>query len=135
MLGNLIAMGMDLATLPARVTWRGARALSMTPLQFQRFSQELREASDEAAREIREVLSGVDAEMSARAAHLSPEQKVQAAALALDAAEQHLSMAAVNLLRALWLGSHAARESLEAEGVTIEHEAARPDAGASARPN
>jgi len=106
-------MAVDLATMPARLTWRGARAVSMSPARFQQFSRELRDASDEAAREIRAVLSSVDDEMSARAGHLTPQQKVDAAALALAAAEQHLSMAAINLLRALWLGTHAARESAE----------------------
>ena len=43
--------------------------------------------------------------------------------LALGAAEQHLSMAAVNMLRALWLTLDSSR-SLEQrrEGVIIEHE-------------
>ncbi|TGD73354.1 hypothetical protein E4634_09980 [Mangrovimicrobium sediminis] len=114
MLGQLFAMGVDIATLPARLTWRSARAVSMTPAQLQQFSRELRAASDEAAREVRALLDEVDAEMSARAGHLSPEQKMQAASLALNAAEQHLSMAAVNLLRAFWLGSRAAREDAAA---------------------
>lgn len=124
MIGKMIALGLDLATMPARLTWRGARAVTMTPAEFQRFTQQLRQASDEAAREIQAVLNGVDAEMSHKAGHLSGQEKAQAAQLALHAAEQHLSMAAVNLLRALWLSSHAGRElARDEQGVIIEHEA------------
>jgi hypothetical protein len=54
---------------------------------------------------------------------LNGEQKQQAAELALDAAEKHLSMAAVNMLRALWLAVDSSR-SLEHDrgSVIIEHE-------------
>ena len=52
---------------------------------------------------------------------LSNEQKQQAALLALQAAEQHLSMAAVNLLRAVWLAMNSNPELPSARGgVTIE---------------
>ncbi|PLW69656.1 hypothetical protein [Pseudohalioglobus lutimaris] len=123
MIGKMIAMAVDLATMPARLTWRSARAVSMSPAQFQRFTAELRQASDEAARELQAVIAGVDAEMNQKAGHLSGEQKAQAAGLALQAAEQHLSMAAVNLLRALWLSSHASQELAQPRsGVIIEHE-------------
>ncbi|KAA1192542.1 hypothetical protein F0M18_07675 [Pseudohalioglobus sediminis] len=123
MISKMLALGFDLATMPARLTWRSARAISMSPAEFQRFTEELRQASDEAAREIQAVIAGVDAEMQYKAGHLSGEQKAQAASLALQAAEQHLSMAAVNLLRALWLSSHASREiARDQNGVIIEHE-------------
>ncbi len=69
------------------------------------------------------TLASVDAEMTARAAHLNPQQKQQAAELALDAAEKHLSMAAVNMLRALWLAVDSERRlKQEGSGVVIEHE-------------
>ncbi len=75
------------------------------------------------AREIQSVIAGVDAEMSMKAGHLSGEQKAQAASLALQAAEQHLSMAAVNLLRAVWLSSNASKElARDKNGIIIEHE-------------
>lgn len=123
MIGKMMSLGFDLATMPARLTWRSARAMTMNAAEFQRFSNELREASEEAAREIRAVIAGVDAEMSMKAGHLSGEQKAQAAALALDAAEKHMSMAAVNLLRALWLSAHASRElGHDRDGIIIEHE-------------
>ncbi|MEP4148264.1 MAG: hypothetical protein ABJL54_13685 [Halioglobus sp.] len=123
MIGKMMSMGFELATMPARLTWRSARAMSMSAAEFQQFSDELRDASEEVAREIQSVIAGVDAEMSMKAGHLSGEQKAQAASLALQAAEQHLSMAAVNLLRALWLSSHAGRElAHEKNGVIIEHE-------------
>jgi hypothetical protein len=123
MIGKMMSMGFELATMPARLTWRSARAMSMSAAEFQQFSDELRDASEEVAREIQSVISGVDAEMYARAGHLSGEQKAQAASLALQAAEQHLSMAAVNLLRALWLSSAAGRElAHDKNGVIIEHE-------------
>lgn len=123
MIGKMMSMGFDLATMPARLTWRSARAMTMNAAEFQKFSDELRVASEEAAREIRAVIAGVDAEMTAKAGHLSAEQKAQAAGLALEAAEQHLSMAAVNLLRALWLSGHAGRElAQERGGVVIDQE-------------
>ena len=117
-----MSMGFDLATMPARLTWRSARAMTMSATEFQQFTEELREASEEAAREIRQVIAGVDMEMTRKASHLSPDQKAQAAALALDAAEKHLSMAAVNMLRALWLSAHAHRELTSDDSVIIEHD-------------
>lgn len=123
MIGKMMSIGFEFATMPARLTWRTARAMSMSAAEFQQFSDQLRDASEEVAREIQSVISGVDAEMSARAGHLSGEQKAQAASLAMQAAEQHLSMAAVNLLRALWLSSAAGRELAHAKnGVIIEHQ-------------
>ena len=123
MIGKMMSMGFELATMPARLTWRSARAISMSSSEFQQFSEELRNASEEVAREIQSVIAGVDAEMTLKAGHLSGEQKVQAASLALQAAEQHMSMAAVNLLRAMWLSSHAGRElARDKSGVIIEHE-------------
>ena len=122
MIGKMMSMGFELATMPARLTWRSARAMTMTPAQFQQFSDELRQASEDVAREIQTVITGVDAERTAKAAHLSPEQKAQAAGLALQAAEQHLSMAAVNMLRALWLSAHASKELDNRDSVIIEHE-------------
>ena len=123
MMGKMLSMGFDLATLPARLTWRSARAMTMTPVEFNHFMAELRQASDEASREVQAVLAGVDSEMNQKAAHLSPQQKQQAAVLALDAAEKHLSMAAVNVLRAVWLQANSNRElNHQKQGVTIEHE-------------
>lgn len=122
MIGKMMSMGFDLATMPARLTWRSARAMTMSATEFQQFTNELRQASEEAASEIQAVIAGVDAEMTQKAAHLSADQKAQAAALALDAAEKHLSMAAVNMLRALWLSTHAGRELAQDDGsVIIEH--------------
>ena len=47
----------------------------------------------------------------------------RAAELALDAAEQHLSMAAVNMLRALWLSVNSRQVLEQPDGtVIIEHE-------------
>ena len=124
MIGKMIALGVGVATLPARLTWRSARAMTMTPAQFQRFSAELRQASDDVAREIQAIIAGVDTEMRHKAGHLSAQQKTQAATLALQAAEQHLSMAAVNMLRALWLSAHANSEAAAPEdGVIIDHDA------------
>ena len=127
MLGKMASMGFDLATLPARMTLRGVRAAITAPGDIGYFMRELRLASDEVAREVQQVLASVDAEMSQKAAHLNPVQKQQAAELALGAAEQHLSMAAVNILRALWLSLDASRslEEQGREGVIIEHESPR----------
>ncbi len=120
MIGKMMSMGFDLATMPARLTWRSARAMTMSTAEFSAFSDELRQASEDAVREVQNLIAGVDAEMSDKAAHLSGEQKQQAAALALDAAEKHLSMAAVNMLRAVWLTSHAARQIKQEDGIIIE---------------
>ncbi|MCP5164914.1 MAG: hypothetical protein H6990_07625 [Pseudomonadales bacterium] len=124
MLGKMVSMGFELATLPARMTLRGVRAAVAAPGDVGYFMRELRLASDEVAREVQQVLAAVDAEMTQKAAHLDPVQKQQAAELALGAAEQHLSMAAVNVLRALWLQLDAGRSLQEPgrEGVVIEHE-------------
>lgn len=123
MLGKMVSLGFDLATLPARMTFRGARAMLAMPGDIDHFMQEIRLASDDVAREIQYVLDSVDTEMRQKAAHLNPQQKQQAAELALGAAEQHLSMAAVNMLRALWLTMDASRSlTRDSRSVIIEHE-------------
>ena len=116
MLGKMVSLGFDVATLPARLTFRGAKALVAMPGDIDHLRRELRQTSDEVAREIQQLLDSVDAEMSQKAAHLNSEQKHEAAGLALIAAEQHLSMAARNILRALWLTVDSSR-SLESERV------------------
>ena len=123
MIGKMVSLGFGLATLPARMTYRGTRALLAMPGDFEQVMREIREASDDVAREIQALMAEVDMEMSRKAEHLSSEQKQQAAELALDAAEKHLSMAAVNMLRALWLAVDSNR-SLEHDkaSVIIEHE-------------
>jgi len=123
MIGKMVSLGFDLATLPARMTYRGARAMLAMPGDFEQVMAEIRQASDDVAREIQGLMVDVDMEMSRKAAHLSGEQKQQAAELALDAAEKHLSMAAVNMLRALWLVVDSSR-SLEHDKalVIIGHE-------------
>jgi hypothetical protein len=123
MLGKMVSLGFDLATLPARMTFRGAKAVVAMPGDIDHFRAELRQASDEVAREIQQLLDSVDLEMRQKAAHLDPAQKQQAAELALGAAEQHLSMAAINMLRALWLTMDANRGLERDRGpVIIEHE-------------
>ena len=123
MIGKMVSLGFDLATLPARMTYRGTRALLAMPGDFEQVMGEIRQASDDVAREIQALMADVDMEMTRKAEHLSGEQKQQAAELALDAAEKHLSMAAVNMLRALWLVVDSSR-SLEHDkaSVIIEHE-------------
>lgn len=103
MIGTLLKTGFSLATMPARLTYRSVRALAMTPAEVNRVLADMREASDQAVQEIHGLLASVDAEMTYKTAHLSAADKRLAAELALDAAEQHLSMAGINLLRALWL--------------------------------
>jgi hypothetical protein len=122
MIGKMLSAGFNLASMPARVALRSARALAMTPAELSEFMAELRSASDEAVREIQLMMDNVDDEMSRKAAHLSNEEKQLAALLALEAAEKHLSMAAVNLLRALWLGLNSTPElPAPRRGETIEH--------------
>ncbi len=123
MLGKMVSLGFDLATMPARMTFRGIRAVVAMPGDVEHFLGEIRTVSDDVAREIQVVLDSVDAEMRQKAAHLDPQQKQQAAELALGAAEQHLSMAAINILRALWLTVDAER-SLERneDALVIEQE-------------
>ena len=123
MIGKMVSLGFDLATLPARMTYRGTRAMLNMPGDYEQVLAEIRQASDEVAREIQTILSSVDAEMTARAAHLNPQQKQQAAELALDAAEKHLSMAAVNMLRAVWLAVDSNRQLREdKDGIIIEND-------------
>ena len=123
MIGKMVSLGFDLATLPARMTYRGTRAMLAMPGDIEQVMAEIRQASDEVARDIQALMTDVDIEMSRKAAHLSDDQKQQAAALALDAAEKHLSMAAVNMLRALWLAVDSNRSlPHDKASVTIEHE-------------
>ena len=126
MIGKMVALGFDLATLPARMTYRGGKAMLAMPGDIEQMVAEMREVSDEVAAEIQALLASVDAEMSQKAAHLNPEQKQQAADLALFAAQKHLSMAAVNVLRAMWLSIEADR-SLEQDdsAVVIEQKSSR----------
>lgn len=123
MIGKMVALGFDLATLPARLTYRSTRAMLAAPADFVQFMEQLRQASDEVAREIRVIMEGVDAEMSHKAAHLTPQQQQQAAELALEAAEKHLGMAAVNVFRALWLAMNSARSlGQDRDPVTIDQD-------------
>ena len=123
MIGKMVSLGFDLATLPARMTYRGTRAMLTMPGDIEQVLAEVRGASDEVAREIQALLNSVDAEMCQKAAHLNPQQKQQAAELALGAAEQHLSMAAINMLRALWLTVDSSRQlERDVDGVIIEHD-------------
>ncbi len=127
MLGKMVSIGFGIATLPARMTWRGAKTAMRAPGDIGLLLEELRDASDDIAREIQIVLGDIDAEMSRKTAHLSPQQKQQAAEMAMDAAEQHLSMAAVNMLRALWLAVDSSRRlAPPRRPVTIEHEPQEP---------
>lgn len=103
MIGKILSTGFSLATLPARLTFRSVRALAMTPAEAGRLLAEMRDASDQAVEEIHALLASVDDEMGRKTAHLSNADKRLAAELALQAAEQHLSMAAINILRAVWL--------------------------------
>ena len=122
MIGKMLSTGSSLATIPARLAYRSARAVAMSPGEFSEFMNELRGASDEAMREIQSLLISVDDEMGRKTAHLSNEQKQQAALLALEAAEQHLSMAAVNILRAVWLAMNSNPElPPPRRGETIDH--------------
>lgn len=121
MIGKMLSLGFDMATLPARMTFRGVRSMMAMPGDFTEFMEELRQASDEVALEIQQIMSGVDAEMTDRAAHLTPQQKQEAAEMALVAAEKHLGMAAVNAFRALWLAMDA-MESLPDESRRHQRE-------------
>lgn len=111
MMGKIISMGFNLATLPARMTYRGTKAMLVMPGDYQQLMIEMRQVSDEMARQFQALLNSVDAEMSTKAAHLNSQQKQQAAGMALDAAEKHLSMAAVDILRALWLATDSRQQS------------------------
>lgn len=123
MIGKMVSLGFDLATLPARMTYRGTRAMLAMPGDIEQVIAEVRQVSDEIAREVEALLYSIDREMSEKTAHLNAQQKQQAAELALDAAERHLSMAAVNLLRALWLAVDSGRRlEREGSGVVIEHD-------------
>ena len=122
MLGKMLSTGFNIATMPARLAYRSVRAVAMSPSEFTELMSELRGASDDAMREIQMLMMSVDDEMGRKTAHLNNEQKQQAALLALEAAEQHLSMAAVNILRAVWLAMNSDPQLPPAHrGETIEH--------------
>ena len=116
MIGKILSTGFSLATLPARLTFRSARALAMTPAEAGRLLAEMRDAADQAVEEIHALLASVDNEMGRKTAHLSNADKRLAAELALQAAEQHLSMAAINILRAVWLTLNSTPQLPHAEG-------------------
>tara|TARA_R110002110_G_scaffold362241_1_gene571954 strand:- start:7129 stop:7503 length:375 start_codon:yes stop_codon:yes gene_type:complete len=123
MIGRWVTLGFNVATLPARVTYRSARAVLAVPADLEAVVAELRSVSEEAAQDLQRVLAGVDAEMTAKTAHLDDQQKQQVAELALLAAEKHLSLAAINLLRALWLAVDAERtHSAKRQPVTVDHQ-------------
>ncbi len=114
-----MATGFRLYTLPARLAYRRTASLLNLPDDPGRLIEEIRVLSEQVAGEVQAVLDGVDRDMRERAAHLTPEQREQAAELALHAAEQHLSMAAINVLRALWLASSDRRLSRDAGAEII----------------
>lgn len=123
MIGKMVSLGIDLATLPARMTFKGVKTMLTMPGDFEKMLAEMRTVSDEVTREIQILMASVDAEMSQKAAHLSDEQKQQAAELAMVTAQQHLSMAAVDMLRALWLSVDSTRTLGRGENsVVLEQE-------------
>ena len=123
MIGKMFSLGFEAATLPALLTYRSTRAVLGIPGELERIRGEFRQLSDEVGRGVQVLLASVDADMRHKTAHLSAQQKQQALDLALDAAEQHLSMAALNTLRALWLALDSGRElRRDRTGIVIEHE-------------
>ena len=119
MISKLLATGFSLATLPARLTFRSVRALAMTPAEISHLLADMRDVSDQAVAEIQQLLASVDADMKGKTAHLSNADKQLAAQLALQAAEQHLSMAAINILRAVWLTLNSTQQSLSDEAPRV----------------
>lgn len=128
MLGKMVSMGFRLYTLPIRAGYRRAASVFNLPADLDQFLTEVRTISDQVAQELQWAIETVDQEMNAKAAHLTPQQRDQAAQLAVHAAEQHLSMAAINLLRALWLSSGGQRSKNTQRlsdghpGVVINHD-------------
>jgi hypothetical protein len=122
MIGEITSFGVNLVTMPARLAFKGIKATLELPADFSQFLEEVREASDEVAKEIQQMMLDVDQEMSAKAEALTPAQKQQAAELALDSAEKHMGMAVVNMFRAIWLAT-SANQTLPAPTVkdVIEH--------------
>lgn len=110
MLGKMMSFGFNVATLPMRVALRGtvnsAKTMLSLPGQYKQFVEDVRLTSDEIARELEVVMAQIESEMAEQAAHLSPEQERQAANMAFASAEQHLSQAAVDMLRAFSLLSN-----------------------------
>ena len=102
MIGKMVSLGFGLATMPARMTFKGARAAVSAPGDVGHFLDELRQVSDGVLQDAQLLLDSIDAEMSRKTAHLTPEQKQKAAEQALHTAERHLSVAAVNILQAVW---------------------------------
>jgi len=105
MIGEITSFGINLVTMPARLAFKGIKTTLELPADFSHFLEEVREASDEVAKEIQQMMVDVDQEMSTKAEYLTPDQKQQAAELALDSAEKHMSMAVVNMFRAIWLAT------------------------------
>ena len=56
----MVSLGFDLATMPARMTYRGTRAMLTMPGDIERVISEVREVSDEVAREVQALLYSVD---------------------------------------------------------------------------
>ncbi len=112
MLRTAVKTGFRFATLPARLTYKSAKYAMSLPADAALLRDTLSLAATEAAKELQALADSVDKEMQDKAAHLTDEQREQATWLALQAAEQHLSMAARDLMRALWLASPASRKQL-----------------------
>lgn len=122
MIGEIVSFGLNLATMPARLAFKGVQSALALPSDFNQFIKEVREASDEVALEIQQMMDDVDQEMNQQAGFLSPQKKQQAAELALNTAEQHLNMAVKNIFRAIWLaGIPQQLLSDKKAGDIIEH--------------
>lgn len=122
MIGKMFSLGINVATLPARLALSSGMALLTAPANLSLLMVELRQAGNQARRDVQLMLQDVDNEMRANTGHLDAQQKQQAASLALDAAEQHLGMAVTDMLRALWLvgDSKSQRLKRDREPVTID---------------
>lgn len=113
MIGQLFTSGIGLAALPVRLMYRSTKAMLDLPSVVFRDLDDIRHAANANFEKLRLIVHAVDADMREKTAHLNDEQKRQAASLALSTAEQHLGMAVVDMLRALWLASDANSSDLD----------------------
>lgn len=119
---KMVSFGFNIYTLPVRAAYRGTAHLFNLPPTLEDLIAELRAGSEQVSREVEAMLSEVDREMTEKASHLSPQQRQAAAQIALDAAGQHLSMAAINMLRAFWLVGSSRNTLHQDEAGKIEPE-------------
>ena len=109
MLGKLVSKSIDIATLPARVTFKGYMkaldAANLMPGGIEQFQQDMNE-----------LLKQLDADFDRNVDDMTEQERETAAVQEIYRAEQHLSAALISILRLVRLATAEDSRVIEHKG-------------------